>query len=224
MYSFLPDWWLWLFWQQFIASMYVCVYVCISFLWRIVSQWSTVMVNNLDSIYCKDKNTQLLWYLSHKIWWRRMPWELYNQTHLGRLQLLAHHLPPQHTFLVFDIPPKQASRSALISLGSASPVLPLTPSAWPTYFLIFLCFLMRVILTHCFSHYCVSGCRPSMIASHSFSLSLCDSHKHIHMRSVYLNELGDTSSVSQQINHQKNWHICHKRDRLLTSRWILHVL
>lgn len=147
-----------------------------------------------------------------------MPWEWYNQTQLGHLQLLAHHLPPQYTSLVFDIPPKQALRSALISVGSASPVLPLTPGAWPTYFLIFPCFLMRVILTHCFSHYCVCGCRPSMITSHSLSLahvlSLCDSHKQVHTHSVYLNELGDTSSVSQQINHQTNWHICRKRDRL----------
>lgn len=52
-----------------------------------------------------------------------------NQTQIGHLQLLAHHLPPQYTSLVFDIPPKQALRSALISVGSSSPVLPLTPSA-----------------------------------------------------------------------------------------------
>lgn len=179
------------------------------------------MANNLGSIYCNSKNTQLLWYLSRKIWWRRIPWERDNQTQTGHLQLLAHRLPPQYTFLVFDIPPKQALRCALISLVSSLPILPLTPSAWPTYFLIFPCFLMRVLLAHCFSHYNVSGCRPSMIALHRLSLSFalalthsfshCDSHAHIH--TVYLNELGDTRPVSQQINHQTNWHICHKRDR-----------
>lgn len=127
------------------------------------------MADNLGSIYCNTKNTQLLWYLSHKIWWRRMPWESYNQTQIGHIQLLARHLPPQNTFLVFDIPPKQALRSALISVGSSTPVLPLTPSAWPTYFLIFPCFLMRVMLARFFSHYSVSGWGPSMIALHSLS-------------------------------------------------------
>lgn len=131
------------------------------------------MAGNLDSIYCNSKNTQLLWYLAHKIWWQRMPWEWYNQTQTGHLQLLSRHLPPQYTFLVFDIPPKQASRSALISVGPSLPVLPLTPCAWPTYFLIFPCFLMRVMLARCFSHYNVSGCRPSMIALHSLSLAHC---------------------------------------------------
>lgn len=130
------------------------------------------MADNLGSVYCNSKNTQLLWYLSCKIWWLRMPWEWYNQTQIGHLQLLACHLPPQYIFLVFNIPPKQALRSALISVGSSLPVLPLTPCAWPTYFLIFPCFLMRVMLARCFSHYSVSGCRPSMIALHSLSLSL----------------------------------------------------
>lgn len=154
------------------------------------------MANNLGSIYCNSKNTQLLWYLSRKIWWRRIPWERDNQTQTGHLQLLAHRLPPQYTFLVFDIPPKQALRCALISLVSSLPILPLMPSAWPTYFLIFPCFLMRVLLAHCFSHYNVSGCRPSMIALHRLSLSFalalahsfshCDSHAHIHTLSTWM--------------------------------------
>ena len=149
---------------------------------------------DLVSVYCNSENTQLLWYLSHKIWWRRMPWEWYNQTQIGHLQLLAHHLPPQYTFLLFDIPPKQAWRSALISVGSSSPVLPLTPRAWPTYFLIFPCFLRRVMPARCFSHYSGSGCRPSMIALHSLSLSharclsvwLTQSHTHTHTHACTL--------------------------------------
>lgn len=138
------------------------------------------MADNLVNIYCNCKNTQLLWYLSHKIWWRRKPGGWDNQTQIGHLELLARHLAPQHTFLLFDIPPKQASRSALISVGSSLPVLPLTPFAWPTYFLIFPCFLRRVMLARCFSHYSVSGSGPSMIALYSLSLifSLHDSHQH----------------------------------------------
>lgn len=92
-------------------------------------------------------------------------------------------------------------------------------------------FLKRVLLARCLSHYSGSGCRPSMIALHTLCLSpsrthrpLSMTHTQTHTRTVYLNELGDNSSVSQQINHQTNWHICHKRGCLQMSRWALQVL
>lgn len=73
---------------------------------------------------------------------------------------------------VFGIPPRQTLRCALISVGSFFlSDLPLTPCAWPTYFLIFPFFLGRVMLANCISHYSGSGCRPSMIAWHTQSLS-----------------------------------------------------
>lgn len=145
-----------------------------------------VLADILGRLYCNSKNTQLLSQLSYKIWWRQVSWELDNQTQRGHLQLSARHLPPQYIFLLFDIPLKQGLRCALISVGSSLPVLPLTPCVWPTYFLIFPCFLLRVMLARCFSHYSVSGCGPSMNTLHSLALILSfspspfldDSQKH----------------------------------------------
>lgn len=144
--------------------------------------------------------------------------DLMAKSALGMIQSNQNRTSPafsrhlrQWAFLVFDIPPKQVLRGALISAGSSSPALPLMPCAWPTYFLIFpffssgeLCFLAAFPFTvgvdagqvwlHCI-----------LCLSLTLIVSLDDSHL------VYLNDLGDTSSVSRQINHQINWHIYHKR-------------
>lgn len=120
---------------------------------------------------------------------------------------------------MFDIPPKQALRSASISVGSSSAVLPLTPSAWPTYFLIFPCFLVRVMLARCFFPLQCEWIQAKYdCIAYALSLSPYDSHKHLH--TLYLDELGSISSVSQLINHQTNWHICHRREKSHTT---LHV-
>lgn len=121
-------------------------------------------------------------------------------------------------------------RGPLRQLGPLRLALdPLIFSSFPFFFFFFFSVLKRVMLARCFSHYSGSGCRPSMIALHSLSFSLCLSgshvrclsswltykhtHTHTHTgeRAVYLNELGDTGSVSQQINQRTNWHICHRR-------------
>lgn len=152
-----------------------------------------------------------------------MTWSNRNRTSAA----FSRHLPRYTQTSVFGIPPKQTLRCALISVGSFFlSDLPLTPCAWPTYFLIFPFFLGRVMLANCFSHYSGSGCRPSMIAwqtqSLSPSLSLFMTHTHarahkhtqkythLNTCSIYVNELRDIISVIQQINHQTNWHISHK--------------
>lgn len=133
---------------------------------------------------------------------------------------------PSQASQVFDIPPGLALRSASISVGSSLLVLPRLPRVWPTYFLIFPFFsfspsLRRVTLARCFSHYSGSGYRPNMIAPQTLPLSLTlivsfyGSHTRAcartHTGPVYMDELGDTSSARQQINHRTNWQICHRR-------------
>ena len=71
---------------------------------------ASVLGDNLCNIYCNSINTQLFGYLISQ---DLMTGKGYNQTQIGRFQLLACHLAPRHTSLVFDIPPKQGSRSSI---------------------------------------------------------------------------------------------------------------